>query len=164
MAVFKARVDMVDAHRGHAGHRPGHLQDTFDRILLEKSVTMDMVLKWSPEDQEALKKEVEEAASEEYLAVLFIKQVDEIWYGDLKTALADAYLNLTTTEYGFSTTLQITLRLLKGYTLIRSNRRQHNNNNNKDGVAFVEQQQDWSDKHCSGCVKRATKSANVGAS
>ena len=75
---------------------------------------MDMSLKWPLDDQEALKKEVEDAASEECLAVLFIKQADEIRYGKLKTTLANAYLNPTSTEYGYPTTLQNALCLLKG--------------------------------------------------
>ena len=54
---------------------------------------MKMIAKWSPEDQEVLKEEVEAAASEEYLAVLFIKHADEFWYGKLKTTLANIYLN-----------------------------------------------------------------------
>ena len=40
MAVFKARVDTINAHRGHAGCHPGHLQDTFDRITPERGLTM----------------------------------------------------------------------------------------------------------------------------
>ena len=102
---------------------------------------MDIALKWPQEDQGALKKEVEDAASEEYIAVLFIKQADEIRYGELKTTLANAYLNPNLTEYGYPTTLQNALCLLKGYTSIGTNRRHQNNNENKEGLAFVEQQQ-----------------------
>ena len=43
MAVFKARVDTINAHRGHVGCHPGHLQDTFDRITSERGLTMKMV-------------------------------------------------------------------------------------------------------------------------
>ena len=105
MDVFKTRIDMINAHRGHAGRHLGHLQDTFDRIILERGLTMAMVSKWAPDNQKALKKEIEAVASEEYLAVLFMKQADEIWYGKLKSTLANAYFNLTSTEYGYPTTL-----------------------------------------------------------
>ena len=98
--------------------------DTFDRIILEKGITKAVVLKFPPDDQDALKTEIEATASEEYLTVLFIKQADEIRYGELKTTLANAYLNLTSTVYGYPKTLQNALRLLKGYTSIRSIQRQ----------------------------------------
>ena len=78
-----------------------HLVDTFDRIISWKGLTKSAVLKLPPDDQKALKKEIEDVASEEYLAVLFIKQADEIWYGELKTNLENAYLNPTSTEYGY---------------------------------------------------------------
>ena len=74
MAVFKARVDTINAHRGQAGHHPGHLIDTFDRIISDKGFTKAAVLKLPLDEQKALKKEVEDAATEEYLAVLFIKR------------------------------------------------------------------------------------------
>jgi hypothetical protein len=121
MAVFKARVDTINAHRGKAGKHPGHLHDTFERIIFEKGVTMQAVVNWSEADQQALKEEVEAIANEEYLAVLFIKQADEFRYGELKTTLANAYLNPNSTDYGYPTTLQDALRLLKGYIRIRSN-------------------------------------------
>ena len=73
MAVFKARVDTINAHRGHAGQHPGHLHDTFERTTSDRGLTMKIVATWSPEAQDVLKEEVEAAASEEYLAVLFIK-------------------------------------------------------------------------------------------
>ena len=116
MAVVKARVATINAHRVDAGRHPGHLQDTFDRIILERDPTMAMVLKWAPDDQDVLKnkKEIDAVASEEYLAVLFIKQADEVRYGKLKTTLANAYFNPTLTEYGYPATLQNVLRLLKG--------------------------------------------------
>ena len=160
MAVFKARVDTINAHRGHAGRHSGHLIDTFDWIISEKGLTKSVVLKLPPDDQEALKKEIGAVVSEEYLAVLFIKQADEIRYGKLKTTLANAYLNLTLTEYRYPKTLQNSLRLLKGYTLIGNIQRQNNNNDNKAGVAFVEQQQDWSDKHSFGCGKKGHQISN----
>jgi predicted Fe-S protein YdhL (DUF1289 family) len=115
---------------------------------------MQAVVNWSEADQQALKEEVEAIANEEYLAVLFIKQADEFRYGELKTILANAYLNPNSTEYGYPTTLQDALRLLKGYIRIGRNRGHHNNNENKDGVAFVEQTMDWSDKVCFGCGKK----------
>ena len=73
MAVFKARVDTINAHRGHAGRHPGHLKDTFDPTIVEKGLTMDGVLKLPPDDHDNLKNEIEVVASEGYLAVLFIK-------------------------------------------------------------------------------------------
>ena len=115
---------------------------------------MQTVMNWLEADQQALKEEVEAIANEEYLAVLFIKQADEFRYGELKTTLANAYLNPNSTEYGYPTTLQDALRLLKGYIRIGSNRGHHNNNENKDGIAFVEQKIDWKDKVCFGCGKR----------
>ena len=33
MAVFKARVDTINAHKGLAGKHPGHVRETFDRFL-----------------------------------------------------------------------------------------------------------------------------------
>ena len=39
MAMFKARVDMINAHKGHASNHLGHTTDTFDRIILEKGHT-----------------------------------------------------------------------------------------------------------------------------
>ena len=52
---------------------------------------MKTIANWPEEDQQALREEVEAIADEEYLAVLFIKQADEFWYGELKTTLANAY-------------------------------------------------------------------------
>ena len=94
MGVFKAPVDTINAHIGHAGRHPGHLIDTFDRIISEKGLTKAVVLKLPLDDQDALKKEIEAVASEEYLTFLFIfiKQADDIRYGKLKTALANAYI------------------------------------------------------------------------
>ena len=87
MAIFKARIDMINAHRGHAGYHPGHLKYTFDRITVEKGLTIAGVLKLPPDDQDDLKNEIEAVVSEEYPAVLFIKQADEIRYGELKNNL-----------------------------------------------------------------------------
>ena len=78
MAVSKAQVDMINAHRGHAGYHPGHLKYTFDRITVEKGLTIAGVLKLPPDDQDDLKNEIEAVVSEEYLTVLFIKQADDI--------------------------------------------------------------------------------------
>ena len=75
---------------------------------------MRIVATWSTEAQDVLKEEVEVAASEEYLTVLFIKQADEFRYGELKTTLANTYLKPNSTEYRYPTTLQEALRLLKG--------------------------------------------------
>ena len=72
-AVFKARVDIINAHRGHADNHPGHSTDTFDRIISEKGISKAGVKIFSQDEQKALKKEIEDIASEEYLAVLFIK-------------------------------------------------------------------------------------------
>ena len=115
---------------------------------------MSTVETWSPEKQQALREEVEAVANEEYLAVLFIKQADEFQYGELKTTLANAYLNPNLTDYGYPTTLQDALRLLKGYTSIGTNRRHQNNNENKEGLAFVENHQFWKDKICFSCGKK----------
>ena len=73
MAVFKARVDTINAHRGYAGPHPGHLKDMFDRIIVERGITMAGVLKLPSDDQVNLKNQIEALASEKYLAVLFIK-------------------------------------------------------------------------------------------
>ena len=160
MAVFKARVGMINAHRGHVGNHPGHSTDTFDRVTTEKGLSKADVKNLTLDEQKALKREIENIASEEYLDVLFIKQADEIRYGKLKTTLANAYLNPTSTEYGYPKTLPNALRLLKGYTLIGSIQRKNNNDDNKDGMAFVEQQQDWSDKHCFDCGKKGHQVSN----
>ena len=152
MAVFKARVDTINAHRGQAGYHPGHLLDTFDRILEEKNLTKSTVLNWPQDEQDALKKVIEDAANEEYLAVLFIKQADEFRYRELKTTLVNAYLNPNSIDYGYPTAMQDALRLLKGYTSIGTNRRHQNNNENKEGLAFVENF--WQDKNCFGCGKK----------
>ena len=73
MAVFKARVDTINAHRGHAGNHPGHSTDKFDCTTLEKGLSNADVNNLTPDEQKSLKKEIEDIASEEYLAVLFIK-------------------------------------------------------------------------------------------
>ena len=76
----------------------------------------------------------------EYLDVLFIKQADEVRFGELKTTLANGHLNPASAECGYLKTLHGALHLLNGYTSIVNNRRQHNNNNaSRNDVAFVEQ-------------------------
>ena len=93
MAVFKARVDTINVHRGHPGNHPGHLTDTFDRIISEEGLKKSAVLNFPSDEHKALKKAIQEVACEEYLAVLCIKQADKIWYGKLKTTLANGYFN-----------------------------------------------------------------------
>ena len=73
MAVFKDRVDMINAHRGHACRHPGHLKNMFDRNIVKRGITMAGVLKLPSDDQVNLKNQIEALASEKYLAVLFIK-------------------------------------------------------------------------------------------
>ena len=103
-------------------------------------------------DKKALNKEIQEIAREEYLDILFIKQADEVRFGELKTTLANGHLTPTTAECGYPKMLHGALCLLKGYMSIGNNRRQHNNNNNdnRNGVAFVENQ-DFFDRDCFSC-------------
>ena len=51
------------------------------------------------------RKEIQEIARNEYLAVLFIKQVGEVRFGELKTTLANGHLNPTSAECGYPKTL-----------------------------------------------------------
>ena len=91
MAMFKARVDTINAHKGHAGDHPGHLTDTFDHIILEKGLKKSAVLNLPSDEQKPFRKAIQDMVCEEYLAVLFIKQANRIWYGKLKTTLANGY-------------------------------------------------------------------------
>ena len=160
MAVFKARVDTINAHKGHACSHPGHTTDTFDRIILEKGLTKADVKQLPDPEQKSLKKIIQDVACEEYFTVPFIKQADKVWYSELKTTLANGYSNPTSTECNYSKDLKNALRLLKGYTSIGSVQRHNNNNDNKNGMAFVKQQQDWSDKHCFECNRKGHQVSN----
>ena len=156
MAVFKAWVDTINAHKESAGRLPGHVKDTFNHTMLERGVSKSDIKSMNDADQKILNKEIQKIAYEEYLAVLFVKQADKVWYGELKTTLANGHLNPTLAECGYPKTLQGALRLLKGYTLIGKLRRHNNNNNdndNRNGIAFVEQQ-DSTDRDCFGCDKK----------
>ena len=138
MAVFKARVDTINAHKGLAGKHPGHVREKIDRVSLEKGLTKSAIKSFNDAELKALNQEVQEIACKEYLAVLFIKQADKVWYGELKTTLANGHLHPNLTGCDYPKTLEGALRILKGYTSI-SNIMRHNNNNNgnRDGVAFI---------------------------
>ena len=91
MAVFKDRVDTANAHKGLAGKHLGHVRDTFDQITLEKGLSKSAITNMVYADKKVLNKEIQEIACEEYLAVLFIKQVDKVWFGELRTTLVNGH-------------------------------------------------------------------------
>ena len=64
MIVFKARVDTINAHKGHADNHPGHTTDTFDGIILEKEPTKADVKQLSDPEQKAPKKAIQDIACE----------------------------------------------------------------------------------------------------
>ena len=41
MAVFKARVDAINAHTGLAGKHPGHMSDTFAQMAKEQGLSKE---------------------------------------------------------------------------------------------------------------------------
>ena len=43
MAMFKARVDSMNAHEGLAGSHPGYLTETFGWIMEEQGLTKDTI-------------------------------------------------------------------------------------------------------------------------
>ena len=73
MAVFKARVDTINAHAGLAGKHPGHMSDTFARMAKEQGLSKEDLRDMDSEDKKKFTKEVQEIACKEYLAVFFIK-------------------------------------------------------------------------------------------
>ena len=59
----------------------------------------------SSDDKKVPPKEIQEMACEEYLAVLFIMQADDTWYGELKTTLANGHLNPNSSDCHHQKTL-----------------------------------------------------------
>ena len=43
LAVFKARVDTINAHKGSACKHPGYVRDTFDWITVEKGLSKSAI-------------------------------------------------------------------------------------------------------------------------
>ena len=93
MAVFKTRIDRINAHGGLSGKHPGHLNELFGRIIEERELTKDKIKNLSPKEKLILQTEVQEMACEEYPTLLFIKQADKTRYSELKTTLANEHLN-----------------------------------------------------------------------
>ena len=56
MAIFKARVDNINAHKGLAGKHPGHVDETFAQITEEQELTKDKITNMSSEDKKTLQK------------------------------------------------------------------------------------------------------------
>ena len=58
IAVFKARVDTINAHEGLAGKHPGHLNETFGWIMEEQGLTKEKIKSMSREERLVLHADV----------------------------------------------------------------------------------------------------------
>ena len=67
MAVFKARIDTINMHRGLAGKHPGHFKETFTRITEERELTKETIWDMNSDGKKVLPKEIQEMARENTL-------------------------------------------------------------------------------------------------
>ena len=59
IAVFKARVDNINAHKGLAGKHPGHGDEMFARITEERELMTDIIKNMSSNDKKKLQMDVQ---------------------------------------------------------------------------------------------------------
>ena len=59
MAVFKARIDTINAHEGLAGKHPGHVNETFAWISEEQEPMKEKIKQLSSDEKPALQTEVQ---------------------------------------------------------------------------------------------------------
>ena len=123
MAVFKVRLDTINAHRYLDGRYPRHLTDTFSWIQEEQEITNMEIKDIQSGERIAFHKEMADIVHGGYLACLFLKQEDKGRFGKLKTILVNGYLNLNASDSHYPKTLHEALHLLNGYTTIVSSRR-----------------------------------------
>ena len=58
MAVFKARLDTINAHEGLAGKHPGRSKETFTRITEEREIAAKKMKNMSSDEKKILQKDV----------------------------------------------------------------------------------------------------------
>ena len=59
MALFKARVDTINAHDGLSGRYPGYSKEIFTHITEEKEISKETIRNTSPDDRKVLQTDVQ---------------------------------------------------------------------------------------------------------
>ena len=87
MAVFRPRVDTINVHMDLVRRHPGHIVELFSRTQEERAITNIAFKSIDPDDRIVLHKEVKYIVCEEYLACLFLKQVDKGRFRELQIGI-----------------------------------------------------------------------------
>ena len=137
--IFDSKVEVINAHGGHAGSHPGLQQQVLTKILLEQGMTKAVFesLEEGGEKEMEITKESEERSRKEYLACLFLTKSDNIRFSELKKSLANDGLK---GDVNYPTDIDSAYTLLEGYKQIGApqERRGHTADNPEEHLAFAQ--------------------------
>ena len=145
--LFNAQVDVINANGGQAGYHTELVEEHLLILLKEADKTKEEYLALEPNARKIIYDKAVKAATEEYLACLFLHNGDDKRYGPVAERLETDYVlarGEKKNEEGIYPQDRVTMKRVMGNlggTGAMAAKRTNNDDAQDDGVAFQQQQQ-----------------------